>query len=256
MKATSITAVAFLALSAGAAFASPSTINGVVPAPRLYNDFSTSTLTITNNFASSVRIEETDYADDGVGGNFANRHEFWFSDDGGATAFDYDYDDGFYMELSVTDSSVGVGAVEAGFGTDLFGFGVFGILGGGAIGAFIPTMPSHFFGAGLFAAGDQVDLAMIYRPGAGEFLTPVSTIEYRYQVNGGGWVSSGLLTFGNTEGGIPTGGWSQLIGFGAQINQPIGGSADVLFENIQAIPAPGAASLLGLGGLLVARRRR
>lgn len=253
MKTMVLSTASAIMLLAGTA--SATAINGHVLVPRLYNDFSTTTLTITDNFASSVRVQETDFADDGAGGNFANRHVGWFSADGGATAYDYNYGDGFYMSLTVQDSSVGLTA-EAGFGMDLFGFGVYGLVGGGGIGAFIPTMPFHFFGSGLHAPGDVVDLAMVYRPGAGEFAAPVSTMEYLYQVNGGGWVSSGQIPFGNTEGGIPSGGWSQLIGWSAQFNQPIGGSADVLFSNIYAIPTPASAALLGVAGLAGLRRRR
>ena len=257
MKAISITAVSFIALSAGSAFASPSTINAVYEQTRIYNDFTTSTLNVTNNYATSVNLQESDYTDDGVGGNFANKHAFWFSDDGGVTPFDYNYGDAFFMQVSVVDNSTGIGGVEVGFNADLFGFGFFGGgLGGGEIAAFGSTLPFHSFGTGLYTAGDNLDLIMIYRPGPAEFGAPVSTMEYRYQVNGGGWTSSGLIPYGNGEGGIPSGGWSQLFGFGAQFNNPIGGSADVTFSNIVAVPAPGAASLLGLGGLLVARRRR
>lgn len=257
MRANSITAISIIALSAGTAVASPSTINGVDEATRIFNDFTTSTLTVTNNFPSSVRVEESNFTDDGVGGNFANKHAFWLSDDGGANGYDFNYVDGFDFSVTVTDSSSGLGASEVGMNTDLFGFGFFGGgLSGGEIAAFGGTLPFHSFGSGLYTAGDVLDLRMIYRVGAGEFTTPAGTIEYLYQSNGGGWNSSGQIVFTNSEGGFPSGGFTQLIGFGAQFNNPIGGTADVLFSNIKAIPAPGAASMLGLAGLLVARRRR
>jgi hypothetical protein len=259
MKAISIAAVSFIALSAGSAFASPSTVNAVFEAPRIFNDFTTSSLTITNNFAASVRIQESGYADDSVGGNFANKHAFWYSDNGGVSPLDYNYGDGFYFSVTVTDSSTGIGGSEVGMNSDLFGFGFFGSgigPGGSEIAAFGGTLPFHSFGSGLYTQGDALGLAMIYRPGPAEFGLPAGTIEYRYQINGGGWVSSGQIVFTNTEGGFPSGGFNQFFGFGAQFNNPIGGSADVLFENIVAVPAPGAAALLGLGGLVVARRRR
>lgn len=259
MKTMVLTSASAIVLFAGAATASPSTINGVKDATRIFNDFPMTTLTVTNNYPSSVRIEESGYVDDMAGGNFANKHAFWLSDDGGANGYDFNYGDGFYFSVTVQDSSTGIGGSEVGMNTDLFGFGFFGSgigPGGSEIAAFGGTLPFHSFGSGLYTAGDVLDLAMVYRPGAGEFLAPAGTIEYRYQVNGGGWVSSGQIVFGNTEGGFPSGGWNQFIGFGAQFNNPIGGSADVLFSNIYAIPTPASAALLGVAGLAGLRRRR
>jgi len=257
MKATTVSAVAFIALSAGAAYASPSTINGVKEQLRIYNDFTLSNLTVTNNYPASVRIQESNFVNDGVGGNWANKHALWFSDDGGVTGYDYNYPDSFYVAVTVQDSSTGIGGSEVGFNADLFGFGFFGGgLGGGEIAAFGSTLPFHTFGTGLYTPGDTLDLVMIYRAGPAEFGSPPSTIEYRYQVNGGGFVSSGQIPYTNGEGGIPSGGWSQYIGLGAQFGSAEGGNADVLFSNIVAVPAPGAASLLGLAGLAAARRRR
>jgi hypothetical protein len=259
MKLVALTSVSAVVLFAGSAIASPSTINGVVEATRIFNDFTTTSLTVTNNYPSSVRLEESGYADDGVGGNFANKHAFWLSDDGGATGLDFNYGDGFFFSVTVTDNSSGMGGSEVGMNSDLFGFGFFGSgigPGGSEIAAFGGTLPFHSFGSGLYAAGDDLGLRMIYRPGPAEFGLPKGTIEYQYQINGGGWVSSGQILWNNTEGGIPSGGFTQLFGFGAQFNNPIGGTADVTFSDIYAVPAPASIALLGAAGIVGIRRRR
>ncbi len=250
-----LSACAVLAL-AGAAFANPANVNGVNEVTRIFNDFSTSTLTVANNYPASLQVTETDFTDDGMGGNFANKHNFYFSTDGGATSLDFDYGDGFQASFDMTISTATVGQVEAGFGGDLFGFPFFGVLSGnGEIAAFGGTLPFHSFGAGIYSVGDTVGLRMTYRPGAGENMSPASTMEYEYNLNGGGWISSGLKVFGNTEGGIPSA-FTQLFGLGVQNNNPIGGTSDVLFESINVIPTPAAGALLGVAGLAGLRRRR
>lgn len=254
MTLTRTIAVIALFASAGTAVAAVQDINSVQQADRLFNDFTTSTLTVTNNYGASYRIEETDISDDGIGNNFANKHGAFFSADGGATRYDFDYGDSFEAKLTYQDNSSGIGGVEAGFLTDLFGFGFFGGLPNGEIAAFGGTLPFHSFGGGIYTPGDVVDLSMAYVAGSGEGVG-ASTIEYGYQLNGGGWTYSGAIPFTNGEMGWPSA-FTQYIGFGAQFNNPIGGSADVIFSNIMITPAPGAAALMGLCGLAGIRRRR
>ena len=245
---------------AGTTFGAVSGINSVQQADRIFNDFTTSTLTVTNNYASSYRIQESNFSDDGIGGNFANFHAAWFSDDSGATAYDFNYDDSYDAKLTLNDTSNGIGQVEAGFKADLFGFGFFGGLpGNGEIAAFGSTFPFHSFGTGLYTPGDTLDLRITYQAGTAEFVD-TSYIRYMYQLNGGGWNGSGWIPFTNGELGIPSGipesQFIQKIGFGAQFNNPIGGTADVLFSNIMITPTPGAAALFGIAGLAGIRRRR
>jgi hypothetical protein len=260
MRVSSCIGALALIATAGTAFGAVSSINSVQEADRIFNDFTTTTLTVTNNYATSYRIQETGFVDDGIGGNFANFHAAWFSADSGATAYDFNYGDSFDAKVTVQDSSSGIGAVEAGFKADLFGFGFFGGLpGNGEIAAFGSTLPFHSFGTGLYTPGDTLDLRMIYRAGTTEFVD-TSYIQYLYQLNGGGWNHSPWIPYTNTEMGIPSGipdtQFIQKIGFGAQFNNPIGGTADVLFSNIMITPTPGAAALFGIAGLAGIRRRR
>src|SRR5437773_5076579 len=78
--------VILLAILAGTARATP-TINGASVETRTFNDCSLSTLTVSNNYPSSISI--TDVMDPLCVG-FANLHSFSFSEDGGATAADFD----------------------------------------------------------------------------------------------------------------------------------------------------------------------
>src|SRR6188474_493192 len=76
-------------LSANAAYAQ---INRIKTHTRVFNDFSTTTLVTTNGNSvnlgpvlSSASTAESVWTNDGIGGNFANRHLFTLSSDNGAT---------------------------------------------------------------------------------------------------------------------------------------------------------------------------
>lgn len=224
---------------------------------RLFNDFAGSTLSFSSSYSasgSSVSLQESDYGS----GNFANRHTAWFAD-GSSNNVDFDYGDGWDMQMTMQiNDATGVGNIEAGFQTDLFGFGLFGVLSSnGEIAAFGSVLPFHSFGTGLYSVGDVLMLRMIHMPGDGEFGSTPSTMEYMYNnmTTGSGWVSSGAIDFTTTEGGIPSS-FNMFTGVGAQINQPASdASVDISFTNI-TVPAPGALGLFALSGLCASRRRR
>lgn len=254
-----IGALALVAI-AGTSFGAVTDIDSLQEASGLYGDFPGTTITVTNNYPSLYRIQETGFVDDMAGGNFASFNAGWLSADGGATAYDFNYGDSFDFKVTMVDSSTGIGQVEGGIRTDLFGFGFFGALSGnGEIAAFGGTVPFHSFGAGLYTPGDTLDLRMIYKAGAAEFVD-TSYIQYRYQVNGGGWVSSGWIPFTNSEMGWPSGipdtQFIQKIGVGSQNNNPIGGTVDISFTNMMLSPTPGAVAVFGLAGVAGMRRRR
>lgn len=249
---------------AAVASADVSDVNGFNEVPRLFNDFSGSNLTFATDYgAGTASLQENNY---GAGG-FANRHVAWFSSDNGASSRDFDYGDGFDISMSMTiDNADNVGQVEAGFQFDLFGLGLFGVLtGNGEIASFGSAANQfHSFGTGLYSVGETVQLRMIYTPGAGEGMAPVSTVEYQYNnvSRGTGWVSSGAIDYTNGEGGIPDGSgdiFAQLIGLGAQINGPdsVDGNVSISYSDISvAVPAPAGVALFGLGLGALARRRR
>lgn len=243
---------------AAASLASVSDVNGLVDQARLFNDFSGSNLTFNSSYSpagSSVTLRESDYGS----GNFANRHASWLGD-GMGNKVGFTYGDGFDIQMDMRiNAADSVGNVEAGFQADLFGLGLFGVLSStGEIAAFGSIVPFHSFGAGVYSIGDDVQLRMVHRPGAGDFSGTNSTMEYMYNnlTVGTGWISSGEIEFTTLEGGIPSG-FDAFIGAGAQINQPdaMNGNVSIDFTNI-IVPAPGAFALLGMGGIAASRRRR
>lgn len=257
----SIAAVGIVSTTASIAAATGAgDIAGLTNNERIFNDFGSSNLTLTSMFdaaGSTVQLTENNYGS----GGFANRHASWF-DDGAGNKVDFDYGDAFDMQMTmqINDAS-DVGNVEAGFQADLFGFGLFGVLtSNGEIAAFGSVLPFHSFGAGLYNVGDEVSLRMIHSPGDGESSGGApSTMEYLYNnlTTGSGWVSSGLIDFTTTEGGIPSS-FDMFTGVGAQINQPgLNGSVDISFRDLTAtVPSPATLGLLSLGGLCATRRRR
>ena len=230
---------------AGSALAQP--IDSLQVNERIFNDYPDSNLTVTNDFPNSFVFDERDF---GTGG-FANRHMAFFSQDGGNTAADFDYGDGFDFAVTLNFDATPADGREAGFATDLFGFGFFGVLGNGEIAAFGSFLPFHTFGT-VYTNGTDVDLRMIYRPGAGENQLPSSTMEYIIDL-GAGPVSSGEIDFDNNEGGIPTN-FLAKIGVSVQNQGAAGGSSTATFTNF-VVPAPGAG-LLALAGVFAGTRRR
>jgi len=225
--------------------------NGVQIVPRIFNDYPNSNLTILNNYPSQVTFMETDFGS----GGFANRHSAYFSADGGASAIDWNYGDAFDFSLTLDLDATPPTGREAGFHTDLFGFGIFGVLPNGHIAAFGSILPFVDFGQ-VWTPGSPVRLQMIHTPGNGDGVTPgtiPSTMEYRYDT-GSGVVSSGPLAFTTGEGGIPSN-FNFLVGFGVQNQGAPGGRSVADFTNI-VVPAPSVSALLGLGGLVMLRRRR
>ena len=249
MAATHTAMIVGLAAIASAASAQ---INGVNVRPRIFNDFPNSNLVITNNFDTDF----TFYEDNFGSGGFANRHAAYFSTDGGATANDLNYGDAFDYSFTLDlDADPSTGR-EAGFHTDLFGLGFFGVLPNGEIAAFGSILP--FWSAGtVWTPGDPVDLRMIHTPGDGDGtsgnFTVASTMEYMFNL-GNGWVSSGPVDITTTEGGIPSN-FDFFVGFGVQNQGAPGGYSNAYFSNF-VVPAPSVGALLALGGLAAARRRR
>jgi hypothetical protein len=89
-------------------------VNGIKTNARVFNDFSTTNLTIVNSNSvnggpgvSQVTLNETNWTDDGIGGNFANRHDFDFSTNNGASNATFGIDSSFTVStlINLSDGS-------------------------------------------------------------------------------------------------------------------------------------------------------
>lgn len=252
-----------LILAVGASASAAININGVKMVNRLFNDFPDSTLVAVNNYPATVSWAESVFDPNNDGGNFANRHSAYFSSDGGATAKDFNYTDGFDAEVTLTLASQNIVGREAGFHTDLFGFGFFGLLPNGHVAAFGSILPFWDPGA-VYTPGPSttVTLRMVHTPGSGDGVgAPVtpSTIQY-YADFGSGPITSGPLVMGGLEGGIPSA-FPFFVGVGTQNVGANDTPTSATFTNfkitdVAPVPAPGAAGMLALAGLAGLRRRR
>ena len=235
---------ALAALATGAAHASVLDVNGMFVNERVFNDFPDSTLTVTNNFPSEVILDDRD----ATGTGFANRHDAVASTDGGSTAATFGLGDGFRISADVTlDVSDLEPRKEAGLrvNSPVTGDALFIVNSdAGEIVAFGGGAPFHSFGSlgtgDGYTAGESLFMEMVYRPGNGD----PGTVEYRID-RGAGIESSGQLNWDNLEGG-PV---SYQLAFYVQ-GSVQDASMTGTFANIQIVPEPGTALLLGAAALV------
>ncbi len=202
-----------LFLLSAVALANVEDIDSVKIEPYLFADFPDSTLAVTDDYPNEVMFEESEF---GAGGPFANRHDAWFSSDGGTNRRSFLYNEPFDISVDVTlDVGQDVPRKETGFRIDTLigGEGLFIVTtnqpGGdppGEIVSFGGPFPVNNFNDGnlFYNSGDTINLRLIYRPGAGAFQEPKGTFEFVVDIlgDGEGPVSSGPLESGNLEGGI------------------------------------------------------
>jgi hypothetical protein len=266
----SLAAVAFPAV----AMAQPGpAINSVKTNARFFNDFSTTTLAIVNpgtvnlGLPSTITVAESGFTDDGIGGSFANRHDFTLSADGGANNAAFSINDS-YTVSAIVNLAVGSNAPrkEAGWriNSGVTGDALFLVNSdAGEIVAFSGGAPFKTFSAGPPAApytpGTSILMGFTMKGGGAPGIP--NTIEYfidRTPLDAAGRETSGPLAFDNVEKG-PV---AYNVALYVQAAPNLQNSAEFVntsFTDIRyaAIPEPATAvsALIALVGLGACRRR-
>lgn len=240
---------------ANVAYAQVNTINSAVRSPREFNDVPGSSFSVIGNYSTLIRF--TDFGVSAPTG-FANRHAWRFSNNAGASAYQFQNNDYFQVSMTLRlQANPSSPRKEAGF--------LFNTLGGdgqfivnsdaGEIVAFGGPLPFYSFNAsnGLsYTPGSNIILGMHY------FLDPGTGLRsIQYSANG---ILSPILPFTNLEQGIinnsTLGGYFQIVNDSS--NPFNSGIAD--FQNISIVPEPSTFAMVGLGiltlGFVVTRRRR
>ncbi len=258
--------LAVLALAGTAMMASARPVDGATVHMRLFNDDSDSNATFVNNYPSSISISDQNVNGDGVGGEFANRHNFRLTNGGvetfsNATAFSFSSDvkiDGpGFAEGGLNISPWWSQQIDGNFMLNT---------GNHEVAIFGGRLPFYSFTANhgvKYFAGETVRCGVTYNPNGLSSGSP-GTIEYTY-TNGSGTYSSGLIAFdqGNPAEDPPHGLWGLLNDY------TVGGyympyidsfaadpSSAITFSNMTYVPAPASAALLGVVGVFAGRRRR
>jgi len=261
----------------GAASAQVSTINSVLTQPRLYNDDPTSNLTYTNNYPSSILISDQNVNNKPNSKAYANRDGWKFSNDNGATAYQFNNNDYFTASMTLTltaDGGTTSPRREAGFLFDTVGGQGYFIVntdGHEVVSFGGPLSFYQFKGTGTptflgFNSGDTITLGMQY------FIDPATLSRAMiFTANDltqkTGLMSSPIEDFTNTENGIITGstlgGYEQLPIDASNPNNGITAKfANISIVPYGAAPVPEASTsislafgALALGGLLLRKRR-
>jgi Dockerin type I domain/PEP-CTERM motif len=215
-------------------------INALNVIPRAFNDFPDSTLTITDDFPTSLTINDGEF---GIpsGSGFANMHKAWFAVDNGSSVdnFLFQNDLGFDISMDV-NLTAGSNAPrkEAGFRFDTLigGEGQFIVTSDGEIAAFggpfpfastnYERNPGEFdFGGTPYTPGDTVTLRMVYTPPDGG-----NPGTMQYFANGS---SPGPLDFTNTEMGLIDNGYGGMYAQAAPSSSNSDDFITAVFSNFQ-----------------------
>jgi hypothetical protein len=211
-------ATAFAATLAAASLlpivVSAQNVNGIVTDARVFNDFSTTSLSINNGnsvnqgASSQVTVNETGWAEDGIGTSFANRHDFELSTKGGASAHFFNIDNSFTVQavINLADGS-DAPRKEAGFRLNSGATGDSFFLvnsDAGEIVAFGGGAPFELFGNNAsgngYHTGDSILIGFTIRGGGDGIGGTPDTIEY-FIDRGQGRETIGPLLWDNVEAG-------------------------------------------------------
>lgn len=266
-KATLI-GLCLAAVSGG--YARASSINSVIIVPRAFDDVPTATLTTVDNYPSGISFSEQNVSS---ATGYANRDVWYFSNNGGSSAYQFQSTDHFNasFNLTLTGGSPGYD-LEAGFlfsnpsgefGGDLQSLvtaaGVVVQFGGPSYYPFSPAAGGYPGAGGSVAnyvAGETYTIGLNYvdDPNTGKNA-------FEYSVNGQFAASSPADPYFDLLPGQFVGSPGDTLGGYFQIQNDSANpsnSGEAVFSNISiSVPEPGSLSALASGGLgLLSRRRR
>jgi len=244
-------------------------ISGFHADPRVFNDFSTSTLTISNPGTNpeAASIDDRNWANDGVGGNGANRHDLRASTDGGANDGVFGPYQGYTISttFTLTDGS-NAPRKEVGirFNSTNGGDGLFIVNSdAGEIVAFGAGAPFHLFGNNAngngYVPGTPITLSETYTPAGIVNAKGLMTYSVNYPTRG---INASFSDyFSNIEGQIAGNYTFGVYAQGGPNTNPTNDLNDFIhvdFSNLQAtqVPEPASMALMMLGGAALLARRR
>jgi len=262
--------LAFVAVNA--TFAQVSSINSAIVVPRVFNDVPSATFTPVNNYASSISFTEQNVS----GSGFANRDVWYFSEDGGASAYQFQNNDYFNASFGVTLTGGSPGKdLEAGwlfsnpsgnFGGDLQSLvtagGVVVQFGGPSYYPFSPAAGGYPPAAGSSPPGGVPNYALgqTYTMGMSYVLDPNTGMNaFEYSVNGVSALSAPGNPYFDLGPGQFLGSPGDRLGGYFQIQQDPNNpsnTGEAVFSNIsiEAVPEPSCLALLGTGILTLLPR--
>jgi hypothetical protein len=239
---------------ANGAYAQVGSINSAFVTSRVFNDVPGATYTGINNYGSQVSFNEQNVSK--VGG-FANRDMWQFSNNGGASAYQFQNGDYFHAAFNLTLTGTPTSPrKEAGF--------LFSTVNDGDI-QFIVNTDGHevvqFGGISFYSfnannglsynSGNTIHLEMDY------FLDGNGKNALEFFANG---IGSGPFEFGPTvgSGALDIGNGSTLGAYFQIVNDPNNpaNSGSANFQNITITPEPSTYALLSLSVLPLLFRRR
>jgi hypothetical protein len=243
-------------------------INGAVIKTRVFNDDPDSIVSTNNLYPALISIKDDKLDGDGAPPEFANRHNFRLSDNGGISAavFNNSSKFSFFTDLTLTGPANSEGGINVSPWWSKDVDGVFtAITGNGEIAAFGGRLPFYSFNSHMppvnYVKGETIRLGVNYDPHSLTMADP-GTIEYFVTKNGVTY-SSGVIPFDEGNPNEPYGTWGILedarVGGYFQPQIKVGNPdnwGQVDFGKMEYVPEPASLILLGLGGLALLRRRR
>jgi hypothetical protein len=217
----------------------------------VFNDCATSTLTSVNTYPAIISITDQNL----VTGNFANRHNWRASEDGGVSEAVFNNDAAFRISANVTLSGTGRGEggvqISPWWSQEVDGAFYLNCQGIGEVACFGGRLPFYSFTVNkgvTYVKGTTVYIEMTYSPNGLSSSNP-ATIDYVYR-DGTGTYDSGPLPFdqGNPAEDPPYGLWGMLNdgrvgGYVMPLVTPsvpdnsfTGTWADIVYEPLAATP--------------------